>query len=189
MKPDLLKKQIKMGIAIYPARFPAKRSTQGCLWHACLWSLPGSGSQKSAEWLWNTNKVASLIAEEQHDYLKKLVNIHMRYPSCHCNTFYLPRAPRVNSFRACYCFQWSTEWGGKGELRGGQGEEPWMGIAHWQSHPHWHLLLTSIQSSKRDARALPRDAFDPKSLQKKRALWHYTRCFGCPIHLKYWIRE
>lgn len=63
MKPDLLKKQIKMGIAIYPARFPVKRSTQGRLWYACLWSLPSSCSQSSTEWLWNTNKVASLITD------------------------------------------------------------------------------------------------------------------------------
>jgi len=157
-----------MGIAIYPARFPAQRSTRGRLWYACLWSLPSSCSQNSAEWLWHTRTAASVITEEQRDHLEKLVKTHTRDPSHHCNTFYLPRESQVNSSE--FILTPSVE------QRGWKGE-PSVGIARRHGQPHRCLLLTpAAQPAETDVPEHGERRLLPKAVARETGLGPGTRC-------------
>lgn len=82
MKPDLLRKQIKMGTAIYPARSAVE--------HTGLWLLllplitPQQLHGEHTEWLWTLQSCVFDYRQEQEcGYLKIMVNIHeISLPPC-----------------------------------------------------------------------------------------------------------
>lgn len=133
-----------MGIAIYPACFPVKPSAQGCLWYACLWSLPSSCSQNSTEWLWNTNKVASSITDSRGGLLFKEVGQYSHEISLPPLQHLLP-AQSISGklWKVPAYFYWLTEEGKEKNLT-------WTSHLCTTSHTgtsSWHPL---IQSSKPD---------------------------------------
>lgn len=74
MKPDLLKKQIKMGIAIYPARSAAEHTGP---WLLLPLITPQQLHWEHTEWLWTLPELCLwLQAEQERGYLKNVVNIH-----------------------------------------------------------------------------------------------------------------
>lgn len=74
MKPDLLKKQIKMGIAIYPARSAVEHTGP---WLLLPLITPQQLHREHTAWLWTLPELCLwLQAEQEWGYLKNVVNIH-----------------------------------------------------------------------------------------------------------------
>lgn len=74
MKPDLLKKQIKMRTAIYPARSAVEHTGP---WLLLPLITPQQLHGEHTEWLWTLPELCLWLQREQEwGYLKNVVNIH-----------------------------------------------------------------------------------------------------------------
>lgn len=163
MKPDLLKKQIKTGTAIYPARSAVEHTGPWLLLPLITPQLHG----EHTEWLWTLPELCLWLQGEQEcGYLKNVVNIHeISLPPLQ----YLPPALSTSGklWRLCLLLVINREEGKENNL--GQ-------TSQIQSHrsPSWHPPRVSSKAQGSGHALCPNTA-EPGMCHRVRS--------GCQIHL------